>query len=82
MQISRVQLEENNHVCCGHSYVDVNAAMAIQGQTLKKDLKELPFVVYLSLVPTMRDIGYIAIACSPVKLRTVKFGPATHVSAC
>ena len=42
-------MEEINHVRCGQNYFDVNAAMAIQGQTLKKDLKESPFVVYFEL---------------------------------
>jgi hypothetical protein len=36
-------------VHCGQTDVDVHAAMAVQGQVLKLDLKELPFVVYFEL---------------------------------
>ncbi len=65
-------MEDINNVRCGQTYdVDVNAAMAIQGQTLKKDLKELPFVVYLSLMPTMRDIGHMTIWQLSLKIVSV-----------
>ena len=49
MKLSALQLDEINESRRGKNYVDLDAAMAINGQAMKKDLKESPFVVYFEL---------------------------------
>jgi hypothetical protein len=47
--ISQMQLDEMNDTRHDQTYIDVDAALAIHGQALKKDLKQSPFVVYFEL---------------------------------
>jgi hypothetical protein len=49
VHISRAQLDEINDTRRGHIYVDVDATIAVHGQAVKKELKELPFVVSFEL---------------------------------
>ena len=49
MNLSRIQLDEINESRRGKNYVDVDAAMAIHGQAMKKDLKSSPFTIYFEL---------------------------------
>jgi hypothetical protein len=49
VHISRLQLDEINDTRRGQNYVDVDAAMAVHGQAVKKELKESPFVVSFEL---------------------------------
>lgn len=49
VSISQLQLDEINDTRRGQTYVDVDAALAIHGQALKKDLKQSPFVIYFEL---------------------------------
>jgi hypothetical protein len=56
LTISALQMEEINNTRRGQTYKDVDAALAIHGQALKKDLKESPFVVYFEL--GMNNEGY------------------------
>jgi hypothetical protein len=44
-----MQLDEINDRRQDQTYIDVDAALAIHGQALKKDLKQSPFVVYFEL---------------------------------
>jgi hypothetical protein len=44
-----MQLDEINYARRDQTYIDVDAALAIHGQALKKDLKQSPFVVYFEL---------------------------------
>ena len=46
---SRIQLDEINESRRGKNYIDADAAMAIHGQAMKKDLKDSPFVIYFEL---------------------------------
>ena len=49
VRISQMQLDEINDRRQDQTYIDVDAALAIHGQALKKDLKQSPFVVYFEL---------------------------------
>ena len=49
VRISQMQLDEINDRRRDQTYIDVDAALAIHGQALKKDLKQSPFVVYFEL---------------------------------
>jgi hypothetical protein len=49
MKLSALQLDEINEMRRGKNYVDIDAAIAVNGQAMKKDLKESPFVVYFEL---------------------------------
>ena len=49
MKLSALQLDEINEMRRGKNYVDIDAAIAVNGQATKKDLKESPFVVYFEL---------------------------------
>jgi hypothetical protein len=44
-----MQLDEIKDSLRGKTYVDVDAAMAINGQATKKDLKDSPLVIYFEL---------------------------------
>jgi hypothetical protein len=44
-----MRIGEINETRCNKSYVDVNAAITIHEQAMKKDLKDSPFVVYFEL---------------------------------
>ncbi len=49
LQLSSIQIGEINETHRNKNYVDVDAAIAIHGQAIKKDLKHLPFVIYFEL---------------------------------
>ena len=49
LKLNRIQLDEINETRRNKNYVDVDAAIAIHGQAMKKDLKDSPFVIYFEL---------------------------------
>jgi hypothetical protein len=49
VSIDETQLQEINWARTGTNYVDKDAAIAIHGQTTKKDLKQSPFIVHFEL---------------------------------
>jgi len=49
LNLSATQLSEINETRRGKSYVDADAAIAINGQAMKKDLLNSPFVIYFEL---------------------------------
>ena len=65
-----MQLEKNSKSRCRKTYVYVHAALAIHGQTAKKNLKQSPFVVFLYLEQTMRDT-FVCTTTWPFHSRTV-----------
>ena len=44
-----MQLDEINDMSCDQTFIDVDAALAIHGQALKKDLKQSLFLVFFEL---------------------------------
>ena len=56
VHISRIQMEEINDTRRGRNYSDLDAAIAIHGQVVKKDLEQSPFVVRFEL--GMNNEGY------------------------
>ena len=49
LKLSSIQIGEINETRRNKNYVDVDAAIAINGQAMKKDLKDSPFVIYFEL---------------------------------
>ncbi|KAI2496105.1 hypothetical protein MHU86_18382 [Fragilaria crotonensis] len=49
LKLSSIQLSEINESRRNKNYVDVDAAIAIHGQAMKKDLRDSPFVIYFEL---------------------------------
>jgi hypothetical protein len=49
LTINPMQMEEINETRRGKNYVDLDAALAVNGQVQKKDLKQSPFVVSFEL---------------------------------
>jgi hypothetical protein len=56
VHISRIQMEEINDTCRGRNYSGLDAAIAIHGQVVKKDLEQSPFVLSFEL--GMNNEGY------------------------
>ena len=49
LKLSSIQIGEINETRRNKNFVDVDAAIAIHGQAMKKDLKDSPFVIYFEL---------------------------------
>ena len=54
--ISQMQLDEINYARRDQTFIVVDAALAIHGQALEKDLKQSPFVIYFEL--SLNNEGY------------------------